>query len=54
MEEKVDIKPYQGEINVVKLNHGLQKLEVYFSVHNKKIEKYFICLIEVRGIVLLL
>jgi hypothetical protein len=31
---KVDIKPYQGEINVVKLNHWLQQLEVYFSVHN--------------------
>jgi hypothetical protein len=34
MEAKVDIKPYQGEIDAVKLNHWLQQLEVYFSVHN--------------------
>jgi hypothetical protein len=34
MEVKVYIKPYQGEINVLKLNDWLNKLEVYFSVHN--------------------
>jgi hypothetical protein len=34
MEVKVDIKPYQGEIDALKLNHWLQQLEVYFSVHN--------------------
>jgi len=34
MEVKVDIDPYQGEINVVKLNNYLQQVEVYFSVHN--------------------
>lgn len=33
MEEHVDIKPYQGEIDTLKLNHWLQQLEVYFSVH---------------------
>jgi len=33
-ESKVDIKPYQDEINVVKLNHWLQQLEVYFNIHN--------------------
>jgi hypothetical protein len=34
IKEKVDIKPYQCEIIVVNLNHWLQHLEVYFSVHN--------------------
>ena len=34
MEVKVDIKPYQGEIDDLKLYHLLQKLEVYFSVHH--------------------
>jgi hypothetical protein len=34
MEEKVNINPYQGEIDGLKLNHWLQKLEVYFSVHH--------------------
>jgi hypothetical protein len=42
MEAKVDIKPCQGEIDCLKLNHWVQQLEVYFSVHNigeeKKIE----------------
>jgi hypothetical protein len=41
MEVKVDIKPYQGEIDVVKLNHWLQQLEVYFNVHNIDEEKKF-------------
>jgi hypothetical protein len=39
MEVKVDIKPYQGEIDAVKLNHWLQQLEVYFSVHHIDEEK---------------
>jgi hypothetical protein len=34
MEAKVDIKPYQGEINSLKLNHSLQQLDVYFSDHH--------------------
>jgi hypothetical protein len=34
MEAKVNTKSYQGDIDVVKLNHWLQQLEVYFSVHN--------------------
>lgn len=34
MEAKVDIRPYQGEINVVKLNHWLQQLEVYSTIHH--------------------
>jgi hypothetical protein len=34
MEARVDIKTYQGEINVLKMNHWLQKLDVYFSVHS--------------------
>jgi hypothetical protein len=35
MEAKVDIKPYQGDIDALKLNHWLHQLEVYLSVHNK-------------------
>ena len=34
METKVNIKPYQGEIDALKLNHWLQQLEAYFSVHH--------------------
>jgi hypothetical protein len=34
MEAKVDIKPYQDEINALKSNHWLQQLEVYFNVHH--------------------
>jgi hypothetical protein len=34
MEAKVDIKLYQGEIDALKMNHSLQQLEVYFSVHH--------------------
>jgi len=34
MEVKVDIKPYQGEIDATKFNHLLEQLEVYFCVHN--------------------
>jgi hypothetical protein len=34
MEEKVDINPYQGEIDALKLNHWLQQLEVYFNIHH--------------------
>ena len=33
MEVKVDIKPYEGEIDTLKLNHWPQQLEVYFSIH---------------------
>jgi hypothetical protein len=39
MEVNVDIKPYQGVIDDVKLNPWLQQLEVYFSVHNIEEEK---------------
>jgi hypothetical protein len=34
MEEKVDIKPYQGDFDALKLNHWFQQLEFYFSVHH--------------------
>jgi hypothetical protein len=34
MEEKVDIKLYKGYTDVLKLNHWLQWLEDYFSVHH--------------------
>jgi hypothetical protein len=34
MEVKFYIKPYQGDINELNLNHLLQWLEVYFSVHH--------------------
>jgi hypothetical protein len=34
MEAKVDIKPYQGEIDALKLNDWLQQLEFYFNVHH--------------------
>ena len=34
MEAKVDIKPYQGEIDALKLNHLLDQVEVYFIIHN--------------------
>ena len=34
MESIVNMKPYKREIDVVNLNHWLQQLEVYFSVHN--------------------
>jgi hypothetical protein len=39
MEAKVDINPYQGEIDALKLNHWLQQLEVYFSIHHIDEEK---------------
>jgi hypothetical protein len=34
MEEKVDIKPYQDDIEALKLNHWLQQPEFYFSIHH--------------------
>ena len=34
MEVKVDNKEYQGEINALKLNHWLQQVQFYFSVHH--------------------
>jgi hypothetical protein len=33
VEAKVDIKPYVGEVDAIKLNQWLQQMEVYFSVH---------------------
>jgi hypothetical protein len=39
MEEKVYIKTYQGEIDALKMNHWLQQLEVYFSIHHIDEEK---------------
>ena len=33
MEAKSDIKPYHGKIDALKLNHWLQQLEVFFSIH---------------------
>lgn len=32
MEVKVDIKPYQSEIDDFKLNHWFQQLDVYFNI----------------------
>jgi hypothetical protein len=34
MEVKVDINPYQDDINALKLNHWSQQLEFYFSIHH--------------------
>ena len=34
MEAKVDINPFQGEINALKLNYWLQELEFYFTIHH--------------------
>jgi hypothetical protein len=34
MEAKVKINPHQGEIHAFKLNHWLQQLELYLSVHH--------------------
>jgi hypothetical protein len=34
MEAKVDINTYQGEMDALKPNHWLQKLELYFNVHH--------------------
>jgi len=34
MEAKVDIKPYQGEIDALKHNNWFQQLEVYFNIHH--------------------
>jgi len=39
MEEKMDIKPYQGDIYAIKMNHWSQQEEVYFSIHNIGEEK---------------
>jgi hypothetical protein len=39
MELKVDINPYQFDINALKLNHWLQQLEVYFIFHHIDKEK---------------
>jgi hypothetical protein len=39
MEAKVDINPYQSDIDALKLNHWLKQLEVYFSVHHIDEEK---------------
>jgi hypothetical protein len=34
MEAKVDINPYQGEIDALKMNHWMHQLEIYFNVHH--------------------
>jgi hypothetical protein len=34
MEAKVDIESYQGDIDALKLNHWLQQIEFYFSIHH--------------------
>jgi hypothetical protein len=39
MEEKVDINPYQGDIDALRLNHRLQQLKFYFGVHHIDEEK---------------
>jgi len=47
MEAKVNIKQYQGEINVIKLNNWLQQLEGYFSLHNIE-EEHNISLVRLK------
>jgi hypothetical protein len=34
MQEKMDINTYHDEIDALKLNHWLQQLEFYISVHD--------------------
>jgi hypothetical protein len=36
MEAKVDINPYQGEIDAFRLNHWLQQLEFYFGIDERQ------------------
>jgi hypothetical protein len=43
MEVKVDIKPHQGEIDAINLNHWFQQLKVYFNVHHMEKEKNISC-----------
>ena len=45
----MDINPYQGEIDVLKVNYWLQQLEFYFSFHHIDEGKKISCYIEVRG-----
>jgi hypothetical protein len=33
VDAKVEIKPYTGEVDVIRLNQWLQKMEVYFNMH---------------------
>jgi hypothetical protein len=33
VEAKVDIKPYVGEVDAIKLNQWLQQMDMYISVH---------------------
>jgi hypothetical protein len=47
MEAKVNIKQYQGEINVIKFNNWLQQLEGYFSLHNIE-EEHIISLARLK------
>jgi hypothetical protein len=39
MEVKVDVNPYQAEIDALKLNHWLQQPKVYFNIHHIDEEK---------------
>jgi hypothetical protein len=39
MEVKVDISPYKGDIDALKLNNWFQQLEFYFSIHHIEEEK---------------
>ena len=34
MEEKNELKPYEGDDGTLKLNYWLQQMEDYFTVHN--------------------
>jgi hypothetical protein len=50
MEVKVDIKPYQGDINTLKLNHWSQQLEVYFSIdHIDEGQKISLARLKLEG-----
>ena len=37
------------EVNAMKLNHSLQQLQIYFSVHNIREAEYSICFTKANG-----
>jgi hypothetical protein len=50
MEVKVEIKQYQGDIDVVNLNHWLQNLELYFNFHHiEEDQKILFAILELVG-----
>jgi hypothetical protein len=49
MEVKVDINPYQGDINKLKLNHWLQQQEFYFNIHRIDEQKISFSKLKLEG-----